>query len=143
MATRVKKTTAEQATALPIFETVDSKAGKLLDTAGTFAIVENQSNFAEAATVNNSVIENIPSNPVVIFEGTYKGGQGYYDGAILKGYSLYIYPSGYFGVQSGISLGDTAKVTLTPATVQAEEIRQKQLDYINNKIGKGILDQPK
>ena len=141
MATRVK--TTEQATAIPIFETVDSKAGKLLDTAGTFAIVENQSNFAEAATVNNSVIENIPSNPVVIFEGTYKGGQGYYDGEILRGYSLYIYPSGYFGVQSGISLGDTAKVTLTPATVQAEEIRQKQLDYINTKIGQNVIDQPK
>lgn len=143
MATRVKKTTAEQATALPIFQTVDSKAGKLLDTAGTFAIVENQSNFAEVATVNNSVIENIPSNPVVIFEGTYKGGQGYYDGAILRGYSLYIYPNGYFGVQSGLKPDGTVSVQLLPASVQADQIRQQQIDYINTKIGQNVIDNPK
>jgi hypothetical protein len=141
MATRVK--TTEQATAIPIFETVDSKAGKLLDTAGTFAIVENQSNFDEEATLNKPLPEKVPANSVVIFEGTYKGGQGYYDGAILRGYSLYIYPNGYFGVQSGIRLGDTVSVNLLPASVQADQIRQKQIDYINTKIGQNVIDNPK
>jgi hypothetical protein len=143
MATRVQRTTAEQATALPIFQTVDSKAGKLLDTAGTFAIVENQFNSEEEATLNKPLPEKAPANSVVIFEGTYKGGQGYYDGAILRGYSLYIYPNGYFGVQSMLIADATVKVTLTPAIVQAEEIRQKQLDYINTKIGQNVIDNPK
>ena len=141
MATRVK--TAEQATAIPIFETVDSKGGLLLNTEGTFAIVENQSNFDEEATLNKPLPEKVLANPVVVFEGTYKGGQGYYDGAILRGYSLYIYPNGYFGVQSGIRLGDTVSVKLLPASVQADQIRQKQIDYINTKIGVRIIDNPK
>jgi hypothetical protein len=141
MATRVK--TAEQATAIPIFETVDSKVGQLLKTEGTFAIVENQFNSDEEATLNKPLPEKVPANLVVIFEGTYKGGQGYYDGAILRGYSLYIYPNGYFGVQSGIRLDDTVSVQLLPASVQADQIRQKQIDYINTKIGVRIIDNPK
>jgi hypothetical protein len=141
MATRVK--TAEQATAIPIFETVDSKGGLLLNTEGTFAIVENQFNSDEEATLNKPLPEKVPANSVVIFEGTYKGGQGYYDGAILRGYSLYIYPNGYFGVQSGIRLDDTVSVQLLPASVQADQIRQKQIDYINTKIGVRIIDNPK
>jgi hypothetical protein len=142
MATRVNTTTKE-AIAVPIFQTVASKGGELLITEGTFAIVENQFNFDQEATLNKPLPEKVPANSVVIFEGTYKGGQGYYDGAILRGYSLYIYPNGYFGVQSGIRLGDTVSVQLLPASEQADKIRQKQIDYINTKIGQNVIDQPK
>lgn len=143
MATRVKRTTADQATAVPIFQTVSSKGGELLDTAGTFAIVENQFNSDEEATLNKPLPEKVPANSVVIFEGTYKGGQGYYDGAILRGYSLYIYPNGYFGVQSGLKPDFTVSVQLLPAIEQADQIRQQQLNYINTKIGQNVIDNPK
>jgi hypothetical protein len=142
MATRVNTTTKE-AIAVPIFQTVASKAGDLLITEGTFAIVENQFNFDQEATLNKPLPEKVPAKSVVIFEGTYKGGQGYYDGAILRGYSLYLYPNGYFGVQSELKPDGTVAIGLQPASLQAEQIRQKQIDYINTKIGQNVIDNPK
>ena len=142
MATRVNTTTKE-AIAVPIFQTVASKKGELLITEGTFAIVENQFNFDQEATLSKSLPEKVPAKSVVIFEGTYKGGQGYYDGAILSGYRLYLYPNGYFGVQSGLKPDFTVLIGLQPASLQAEQIRQNQLQYIKSKIGKDVIDNPK
>lgn len=128
MATRVQRTTAEQATAIPIFQTVSSKIGQLLITEGTFTIV-----FKDKGSIN----------PTIVFEGTYKGGQGYYDGEILQTYSAYIYPNGYFGVSSGISSGITTNVSLLSARLKADQIRQQQLNYINTKIGQNVILNPK
>jgi hypothetical protein len=127
MATRVNTTTKE-AIAVPIFQTVASKGGDLLITEGTFAIFFQEKGMIE---------------PVIIFEGTYKGGQGYYDGKILTGYGLYLYPNGYFGVKSGLNLDSTVAIGLQPASMKAFQIRQQQLQYIESKIGKDVIDQPK
>jgi hypothetical protein len=128
MATRVQRTTAEQATAVPIFQTVSSKGGELLRTEGTFTIV-----FRDKGSIN----------PTIVFEGTYKDGQAYYDGEILPNYSAYIYPKGYFGISSGLSPSITTNVSLIPASLKASLIRQQQLNYINTKIGQNVIDNPK
>jgi hypothetical protein len=138
MATRNRQALAEET---PIFRTVDIE-GNLLSTAGTFTIAIQERNFEEVATLDKPLPEKVPVKPVIIFEGTYKDGQGYYDGGIAKGYILYIYPTGYFGTSSELQ-PETIKIQLTPASEQAERIRQNQLEYINNKIGTRAIEQPK
>jgi hypothetical protein len=144
MATRVNAIAPKEsiAQALPIFETV-SKNGDLLKTEGTFIIIETQSNSDQVATLNKHSLEKALVNSVVVFKGAYKNGQAYYYGEILQNYSVYIYPNGYFGVDAGLRTDSTAKVFLPPPNLQADQVRQNQIEYINNKINKGVIDQPK
>jgi hypothetical protein len=138
MATRNTQPLAE---ATMIFRTVD-KGRNVIRTEGTFTIAIQELNFEDGATLNKPLPEKVPVKPVIVFEGTYKDGQGYYDGAILRGYIVFVYPSGYFGASAGLG-GLFAEIPLAPASEQADEIRQQQLDYINNKIGNRAIEQPK
>lgn len=131
--TRRQLTTAEQE---DLFVTVDNNKNTL-PTKGYYIIARRTILEQQATTEakNDAGLEPrpepIPVKVVVIATVDYSNGVAPYNPLYQKGDMLYIYPEGYFGVQSKV-IG--ANIVLSPTDLTQTLIIEKLTEFVNSKL---------
>ena len=115
-----------------LFVTVDDKKNTL-PTKGYYIITRRTIKEKEATTEakNDADFEPIPVKDEVIATVDYSNGVATYNPLYKNGDMLYIYPEGYFGVQSK-EIG--ANVVLNPTDKTQEKIIDNLIQFVNSKL---------
>lgn len=115
-----------------LFVTVDDEKNTL-PTKGYYIITRRTIKEQEATTEakNDADFEPIPVKDEVIATVDYSNGVAPYNPLYKDGDMLYIYPEGYFGVQSK---GISANVVLNPTDKTQEKIIANLTQFVNSKL---------